>query len=78
MKTVFEIAHAVQNGTLTAREAVFEALCKNMPYTARRVRISSPFSYSRSPLFKSFSVFELKITVVIFIPRKLVTGLKER
>lgn len=28
MKTVFEIAHAVQNGTLTAREAVFEALCK--------------------------------------------------
>ena len=28
MKTVFEIAHAVQNGSLTAREAVFEALCK--------------------------------------------------
>lgn len=28
MKTVFEIAHAVQNGALTAREAVFEALCK--------------------------------------------------
>ena len=28
MKTVCEIAHAVRNGQLTAREAVFEALCK--------------------------------------------------
>ncbi len=28
MKTVLEIAQAVQNGTLTAREAVFDALCK--------------------------------------------------